>query len=99
MSFYPGDEPVCDDSNCGNELITVIKARSRSIGAFSVGRVLPAREQRSVGPFVFFDHMGPAVLEQGESMAVRPHPHIGLSTVTYLFETKQQASWCSSHDG
>ena len=66
----------------------VIDQRRRSIGAFEVGRVLPAIRQRMVGPFVFFDHMGPVDLPAGlpRTADVRPHPHIGLSTVTYLFE-------------
>src|SRR4051812_49069932 len=53
---------------------------------FQVRRALPSRVRRSVGPFVFFDHMGPAVLAPGKGLDVRPHPHIGLATVTYLFE-------------
>ena len=60
--------------------------RIRSLGEFDVRRVLPAAERRMVGPFVFFDHMGPAVFTPGLGMAVRPHPHIGLATITYLFE-------------
>ncbi len=66
----------------------VIEARRRSIGAFEVGRVLPFAKRRMVGPFVFFDHMGPLVLPPHvpRETDVRPHPHIGLSTVTYLFE-------------
>lgn len=64
----------------------LIPARERSIDGFAVGRVLPAQVHRSVGPFVFFDHMGPASLAAGQGLDVRPHPHIGLSTVTYLFE-------------
>ena len=64
----------------------VIAARPRSIEGFAVGRVLPAPAQRAVGPFVFLDHMGPADLAVGSGMDVRPHPHIGLATVTYLFE-------------
>ena len=65
----------------------MIPQRRRSLGGFDVGRVLPAAERRMVGPFVFFDHMGPLDLARGVSRAVdvRPHPHIGLSTVTYLF--------------
>ena len=64
-----------------------IPQRRRSLGGFEVGRVLPAAERRMVGPFVFFDHMGPLDMPQGvsRSVDVRPHPHIGLSTVTYLF--------------
>jgi redox-sensitive bicupin YhaK (pirin superfamily) len=53
---------------------------------FQVRRALPSKARRSVGPFVFFDHMGPAVLAPGKGLDVRPHPHIGLATVTYLFE-------------
>jgi len=59
--------------------------RPRDIGGFEVRRVLPSDERRSVGPFVFFDQMGPADLAPGAGIDVRPHPHIGLATVTYLF--------------
>lgn len=66
----------------------VIEQRRRDLGGFEVGRVLPFVQRRMVGPFVFFDHMGPVQLNVGlpRSVDVRPHPHIGLSTVTYLFE-------------
>jgi len=66
----------------------VIEQRRRDLGGFEVGRVLPHAERRMVGPFIFFDHFGPAHFAQGlpRSVDVRPHPHIGLSTVTYLFE-------------
>jgi redox-sensitive bicupin YhaK (pirin superfamily) len=65
----------------------VIPARRRDLGGLEVGRVLPAGRRRMVGPFIFFDHIGPAELQAPlvRSMDVRPHPHIGLSTVTYLF--------------
>jgi len=65
----------------------VIDARRRDLGGFEVGRVLPFAKRRMVGPFVFFDHMGPVEMPAGvpRSADVRPHPHIGLSTVTYLF--------------
>ncbi|MBV8805105.1 MAG: pirin family protein, partial [Sinobacteraceae bacterium] len=65
----------------------VIDPRRRSIGSFEVGRVLPYAKRRMVGPFIFFDHMGPVDLPKGlpREADVRPHPHIGLSTVTYLF--------------
>lgn len=65
----------------------VIPARRHSLGAFEVGRVLPYAPHRTVGPFVFFDHMGPVDMPAGltRDADVRPHPHIGLSTVTYLF--------------
>src|SRR6187549_2538314 len=56
------------------------------LGGFTVERVLPNARRRSVGPFVFFDHIGPALLDGPQPVAVRPHPHIGLATVTYLWE-------------
>jgi redox-sensitive bicupin YhaK (pirin superfamily) len=66
----------------------VIDARRRDLGGFEVGRVLPYAGRRMVGPFAFFDHMGPIAFTPGfpKTVDVRPHPHIGLSTVTYLFE-------------
>ena len=66
----------------------VIQARRRSLGGFEVGRVLPFAQHRMVGPFVFFDHMGPVTFPPGipHDTDVRPHPHIGLSTITYLLE-------------
>ena len=60
--------------------------RLHDLGGFSVARVLPNAYLRSVGPFVFFDHIGPAILGGAQPIAVRPHPHIGLATVTYLWE-------------
>ena len=63
-----------------------IYPKKKDLGEFTVRRVLPAIERRMVGPFVFFDHMGPAEFPPGEGIAVRPHPHIGLATITYLFE-------------
>jgi redox-sensitive bicupin YhaK (pirin superfamily) len=66
----------------------LIESRRRDLGGFEVGRLLPYMKRRSVGPFVFFDHMGPKVFAPGvpRSTDVRPHPHIGLSTLTYLFD-------------
>ena len=63
-----------------------IEPRVRSLGEFDVRRILPSAKRRMVGPFVFLDHMGPAELAPGKGIAVRPHPHIGLATITYLFE-------------
>jgi hypothetical protein len=63
-----------------------IRPKERDLGEFTVRRVLPAAKRRMVGPFVFFDHMGPAEFPPGMGVAVRPHPHIGLATITYLFE-------------
>jgi redox-sensitive bicupin YhaK (pirin superfamily) len=66
----------------------VIEQRRRDLGGFEVGRVLPFARRRMVGPFIFFDHMGPTEFPPGipRDVDVRPHPHIGLSTITYLFE-------------
>jgi redox-sensitive bicupin YhaK (pirin superfamily) len=63
----------------------VLEGRPRDLGGFSVRRVLPAGRLQTVGPFIFFDHMGPATFSSGGGVDVRPHPHIGLATVTYLF--------------
>jgi redox-sensitive bicupin YhaK (pirin superfamily) len=65
---------------------TVISAKARDIGGFSVRRALPAIERRMVGPFIFLDQIGPAAIPAGQGLDVRPHPHIGLSTMTYLYE-------------
>ncbi|MCW3084142.1 MAG: pirin family protein [Bacteroidetes bacterium] len=66
----------------------IIEERPADIGSFMVGRLLPFRGKRMVGPFIFIDHMGPAQLTGSENFDVPPHPHIGLSTLTYLFEGK-----------
>lgn len=63
----------------------LLKAKQHDIGGLYVKRILPNPEQKMVGPFVFFDHMGPGQFARGEGINVRPHPHIGLSTLTYLF--------------
>ncbi len=64
----------------------IIEERAADIGNFMVGRLLPFRKKRAVGPFVFIDHMGPADLKDYQNLDVPPHPHIGLSTLTFLFE-------------
>jgi redox-sensitive bicupin YhaK (pirin superfamily) len=64
----------------------VIEPRERDLGGFSVRRLLPFAKRRNVGPFVFFDHLGPAVMAPGKAIDVRSHPHIGLATVTWLFD-------------
>ena len=66
--------------------ITLIEPRIHDLGGFNVARVLPHRLARHIGPFVFFDHIGPARFAGGQGIDVRPHPHIGLATVTYLFD-------------
>ncbi|WP_437587265.1 pirin family protein [Sorangium sp. So ce1000] len=85
MSLYADHEPACLDSPA-DAIELVIDARPRDLGGFSVRRVLPSVRRRLVGPFVFFDHMGPARFAVGQGISVRPHPHIGLATLTYLFE-------------
>ena len=71
-----------------DDLAAVIIPRARDLGGFSVRRALPAPQRQMVGPFIFFDQMGPANFPAGQGINVRPHPHIGLSTVTYLFDGK-----------
>jgi redox-sensitive bicupin YhaK (pirin superfamily) len=83
MSLQECFEPVCGAPCAGIEAI--IEPRAKDIGSFEVRRVLPAAARRRVGPFVFFDEMGPATLTPGQAMDVRPHPHIGLATLTWLF--------------
>lgn len=85
MSWTDANEPRCAPCPI-TEIETTIDARPRDLGGFSVGRVLPSMARRLVGPFIFFDHMGPATFAPGTGMDVRPHPHINLATVTYLFE-------------
>ena len=63
----------------------VVIPRTADLGGFEVRRALPSRERRTVGPFVFFDQMGPGEFLTAKGLDVRPHPHIGLATVTYLF--------------
>lgn len=86
MSVQPALEPECSSSSPERAVATVIDGRARDLGGFAVRRVLPSAARRTVGPFAFFDHMGPVVFGQGHGIEVRPHPHIGLATVTYLFE-------------
>jgi redox-sensitive bicupin YhaK (pirin superfamily) len=85
MSWLSAEEPEVEPLPACKALETVIEPRPRDIGGFEVRRVLPSAQRRNVGPFVFFDQMGPAELAPGKGIDVRPHPHIGLATVTYLF--------------
>lgn len=75
----------CQNNPC-NGITRIIQPRTKDLGGFQVRRVLPFVEQRMVGPWIFFDHMGPAEFNEGKGVDVRPHPHINLATVTYLFE-------------
>lgn len=86
MSWQLALEPEVSAAPGCEALETVIVPRSRDLGGFEVRRVLPSAQRRMVGPFVFFDQMGPAELIAGQGIDVRPHPHIGLATVTYLFD-------------
>jgi redox-sensitive bicupin YhaK (pirin superfamily) len=85
MTILPAEDPDCPPPPPGVE--TVLIPRAHDLGGFEVRRALPARERQMVGPFIFFDEMGPGEFLSGQKgIDVRPHPHIGLSTVTYLFE-------------
>src|SRR6266567_8376219 len=78
-------DPMPGDALAADALPIVIIPRVRDIGDFEVRRALPSAQRQMVGPFIFFDQMGPSEFLLGAGMDVRPHPHIGLSTVTYLF--------------
>jgi redox-sensitive bicupin YhaK (pirin superfamily) len=86
MSFFPGKDPAPGDARASDLIEQVIVPRSVDLGDVTVHRALPSARSRMVGPFIFFDHFGPAVFGAGKGIDVRPHPHIGLSTVTYLFD-------------
>lgn len=86
MSVLPAKEPKCSEASPEQVVAAVIDARARDLGGFAVRRVLPSAVRRMVGPFTFFDEMGPAIFAPAQGLDVRPHPHIGLATVTYLFE-------------
>lgn len=88
MSWNPALDP---DTPIGDEvdaIDTVIVPRARDLGDFEVRRALPAPKRQMVGPFIFFDQMGPAEFLTGQGVDIRPHPHIGLATVTYLYQGK-----------
>jgi redox-sensitive bicupin YhaK (pirin superfamily) len=85
MSFFPAKDPNPGDKLACDAIEQVIVPRTSDIGDFSVRRALPSARRRMVGPFIFLDHMGPAEFRAGQGIDVRPHPHIGLATVTYLF--------------
>ncbi|MER2249721.1 pirin family protein [Methylorubrum podarium] len=85
MSWNPALEPGGPDAVGVDAVETLIVPRARDLGGFEVRRALPAPNRQMVGPFIFFDQAGPAELLTGQGIDVRPHPHIGLGTVTYLF--------------
>jgi redox-sensitive bicupin YhaK (pirin superfamily) len=88
MSFFPGNDPEPGDAFACDQIELMVIPNAKDIGGFEVRRALPTAKRRLVGPFIFFDRMGPAILRAGHALDVRPHPHIGLSTVTYLFDGK-----------
>ncbi len=88
MSFFPGRDPEPGDAFASDQIELMVIPNAKDIDGFQVRRALPTARRRLVGPFIFFDRMGPAILRAGQALDVRPHPHIGLSTVTYLFDGK-----------
>ncbi|HRY06318.1 MAG TPA: pirin family protein [Hyphomicrobiaceae bacterium] len=90
MSWNPSLEPGCPDAVGIDAIETLIIPRARDLGSFEVRRALPAPKRQMVGPFIFFDQAGPAEFVTGTGVDVRPHPHIGLGTVTYLYRGEFQ---------
>ena len=90
MSWNPALEPSCPSGAGIDSIETLIIPRARDLGGFAVRRALPAPKRQMVGPFIFFDEMGPVEFLTGQGIDVRPHPHIGLATVTYLFKGEFQ---------
>ena len=87
MSWMPSNDPILGDPQTCDALDLIIVPRTRDLGdGFAVRRALPHGKRQMVGPFIFFDHFGPVQFVAGKGMDVRPHPHIGLATVTYLFD-------------
>ena len=84
MSWQPCNEQDCIQRSDDVELL--IRSHEKDLGGFTVRRALPAEARQMVGPYIFFDHMGPAQFPNGQGVDVRPHPHIGISTVTWLFD-------------
>ena len=84
MSF-PTPDPAAGDKFACDAIAQVIVPRTGDLGGFQVRRALPSKQRRMVGPFIFLDEMGPVEFRSGQGLDVRPHPHIGLATVTYLF--------------
>ena len=84
MSWNPALDPHCPTGNEVDQIDTLIIPRARDLGGFEVRRALPAPKRQMVGPFIFFDQMGPAEFLPTRGMDVRPHPHIGLATISYL---------------
>ncbi|PWR02841.1 hypothetical protein DKT77_09710 [Meridianimarinicoccus roseus] len=90
MSWNPAIDPHCPTGAEADAIETLIIPRARDLGGFEVRRALPAPKRQMVGPFIFFDQMGPVEFLTAQGIDVRPHPHIGLGTVTYLFKGEFQ---------
>ncbi len=90
MSWNPTLAPDCPDTTTMDSIETLIIPRTRDLGGFDVRRALPSPKRQMVGPFIFFDQMGPAEFLTDGGIDVRPHPHIGLGTVTYLYQGEFQ---------
>lgn len=86
MSWNPALDPTIPIGDAVDAIEAVIVPRARDLGGFEVRRALPSAQRQMVGPFIFFDQMGPAEFLTGQGIDVRPHPHIGLATVTYLLK-------------
>jgi redox-sensitive bicupin YhaK (pirin superfamily) len=86
MTLLHIPDPLPGDARAADAIETVIVPRARDIGGFEVRRALPSAQRQMVGPFIFFDQMGPVLMKSGQGIEVRPHPHIGLATVTWLFD-------------
>src|SRR5262245_29276881 len=89
MSWLPSADPILGDKRSCDALALVVVPRVRDLGdGFEVRRALPSDKRQMVGPFIFFDQMGPAQFLAGHGLDVRPHPHIGLATATYPFDAR-----------
>lgn len=98
MSYFKTKNPICKSKKCPKQIDIEIIPRSVDLGGFLVGRVLPSKEKKTVGPFVFWDQAGPGEFLTGNGLDVRPHPHICLSTMTYLFDgTLEHRDTLGSH--
>jgi redox-sensitive bicupin YhaK (pirin superfamily) len=86
MTWLPSNDPILGDKASSDAIELIVVPRTRDIGPFQVRRALPHGKRQMVGPFIFFDHFGPVQFIAGQGMDIGSHPHIGLSTVTYLFD-------------
>ena len=97
MSFFPGNDPQPGDAFACDAIELMVIPNAKDIGGFQVRRALPTAKRRLVGPFIFFDRMGPAILRAGQALDVRPHPHIGLVDRHLSVRRQDQASRFARH--